>query len=381
MSRSSEPLAHRARVLPVLRRLRDRILASPRFQRWAARFPLTRGVARRRAAALFDLCAGFVYSQVFYALVRLRVLEALAEGPMTADELAPRVGLSVAAAERLLDAATSLKLTERRGARAYGLGMHGASYLGNPAVARMVEHHALLYRDLTDPIALLRGETGETELQRFWSYAAEPASRCASGDVAAYSALMASSLPLLAEDVVEAYPFARHRALVDVAGGEGAFLETVAAAAPDLALTLFDLPPVAERGRQRLERAGLASRVTVLGGDVFHQPLPRGADLVSLVRVLHDHDDEAVLAILRAVRSALEPGGVVLVAEPMRDPRGRDPATDAYFGFYLLAMGQGRPRSPEELRVLFERAGFASVRRWRTRRPLFSGLLTARVAA
>ena len=45
----------------------DGLLASPRFRRWAAAFPLTRPIARRRARELFDLCAGFVYSQVLLA--------------------------------------------------------------------------------------------------------------------------------------------------------------------------------------------------------------------------------------------------------------------------------------------------------------------------
>ena len=44
------------------------------------RFPLTRPIARRRARELFDLCAGFVYSQVLLACVRLRLFEILAEG-------------------------------------------------------------------------------------------------------------------------------------------------------------------------------------------------------------------------------------------------------------------------------------------------------------
>ena len=49
----------------------NRLQANPRFRRFAAAFPLTRFVARRRARALFDLCAGFVYTQVLTACVRL----------------------------------------------------------------------------------------------------------------------------------------------------------------------------------------------------------------------------------------------------------------------------------------------------------------------
>ncbi|MEN0075545.1 MAG: methyltransferase, partial [Paracraurococcus sp.] len=72
-------------ALDRLRDLREGLVADPRFRRWAARFPLTRPVARRRTRALFDLCAGFVYSQVLLACVRLRLCELLrAEGPLDA---------------------------------------------------------------------------------------------------------------------------------------------------------------------------------------------------------------------------------------------------------------------------------------------------------
>jgi demethylspheroidene O-methyltransferase len=360
--------------------LRNRVLASPRFQRWAARFPLTRFIARRRAAALFDLCAGFVYSQVLYAAVRLRLCESLAAGPQTAEELAPALSLGLEGTRRLLDAAVSLRLLERRAHGRYGLGVHGASLIGNPAVACMVEHHALLYRDLADPVALLRGEPAPTELSRFWSYSGpRAAAPSTDAQVAEYSALMASSLSLIAMDILEAYPLGRHRCLLDVGGGEGALVEAAARQAPELELQLFDLPPVAARARERFRRGGLAARATAIGGDVFRDPLPQGADLVSLVRVLHDHDDAQALRILQAVRRVLPPGGVLLVAEPMAGTAGAEPMGDAYFGFYLLAMGQGRPRTAEQLRELLREAGFARVRSGRTRRPMLTRLLVAEV--
>lgn len=358
-------------------RLRMRILASPRFQRWAARFPLTRFIARRRASALFDLCAGFVYSQVLQACVRLGLFEALTAGPQTVAELGPKLALRPEVTLRLLDAAASLKLVERRRHGRYGLGIHGAALLGNPAVQKMVEHHALLYRDLADPVALLRGDKEHTELGRFWSYAGRATEPATATQVADYSALMAGSLSLLAEDILESYPLARHRCLLDVGGGEGAFVEAVAAKAPALGLKLFDLPAVAARARLRLSRAGLAERTTVIGGDVFHDVLPQGADLVSLVRVLHDHDDAQALAILIAVRRALPPGGVLLVAEPMSGTAGAEPMGDAYFGFYLLAMGQGRPRTPLQLHKMLREAGFTRVRSRKTRRPMLTGLVVA----
>ena len=46
---------------------------------------LARVLPDRRARALFDLCAGFVYSQVLAACVRLRVFDLLRDGPMCSD--------------------------------------------------------------------------------------------------------------------------------------------------------------------------------------------------------------------------------------------------------------------------------------------------------
>jgi demethylspheroidene O-methyltransferase len=100
--------------------------------------------------------------------------------------------------------------------------------------------------------------------------------------------------------------------------------------------------------------------------------------VISLIRVVHDHDDDSVMTLLRAVRAALAPGGTLLLAEPMSGG-ATAPIADAYFGFYLLAMGSGRARSPETLAALLQRAGFASCRLVRTAAPMLTRLIVARV--
>jgi len=285
------------------------------------------------------------------------------------------------AAVRLLEAAAALGLAARRSGGRYGLGPLGAAIVGHPGLAAMVEHHAVLYADLRDPVALLRGG-GTTGLARYWPYAGDGGAAAALGqaEVAPYSALMAASQPLVAEEVLGAYDLRRHRCLLDVGGGEGGFLCAAGASAPDLRLVLFDLPAVAERARARLDAAGLGARATVVGGDFGADPLPRGSDVVSLVRVLHDHDDDGALALLRAVRDALPPGGTLLLAEPMSGTRGAEPVGEAYFGFYLLAMGRGRPREASEIGALLRAAGFAGARLRPTRTPLLTSVLTALAA-
>lgn len=358
--------------------MRDGLLADSRFQRWALTFPPTRWIARRRARALFDLCAGFVYSQVLAACVDLDLFEILAEGPHPIAALSLRLKLSETAARRLLDAARSLDLVSERRPGVYGLGSLGAALRGNPGIAAMVAHHRLLYADLADPVALLRGHARTHQLAPYWAYAGNDAAAALKpAAIAPYTALMSASQAMIAAEVLDAYDIRKHHHLLDVGGGDGTFLCAAAARAPDLRLTLFDLPAVAERASARFARAGLSGRAAACGGDFRSDLLPAGADLVTLVRVVHDHDDDVALDLLRAARHAIAPGGTLLLAEPMAETPGAEPIGHAYFGFYLLAMGRGRPRTVAELSLLMRNAGFRGVSPLRTRLPMVTGLLTA----
>jgi demethylspheroidene O-methyltransferase len=358
---------------------RDRLLVSPAFQRRAANSPLLRPIVRRRALGLFDLVSGFVYSQVLLACVRLRVFEILAETPQTAAALGRRLGLSPAATDRLLAAAVSLDLIERRGGGCFGLGALGAPLVGNEALLAMIEHHALLYADLQDPVALLRGDGDPPALARYWSYATAEVPGALDGErTGAYSALMTASQPLVAQQLLDAYSLRAHRCLLDVGGGQGRFLAAAGERHPGLRLMLFDLPAVVVAAGERLAADGLAGRSRVFGGDFTRDALPTGADIASLVRVIYDHGDERALTILRAVYAALPPGGTLLLAEPMAGAPGAARMGDAYFGMYLLAMRGGRARSAAELGALLRRAGFDRVHQRATPIPLQLGVLVAR---
>jgi demethylspheroidene O-methyltransferase len=195
--------------------------------------------------------------------------------------------------------------------------------------------------------------------------------------VSPYTALMTATVTPLADELLDAYPLGRHRCLMDVGGGEGAFAAIALRRHPALRAMLFDLPPVVELARTRLVDAGLADRVAVHGGSFRTDELPRGADVITLVRVLLDHDDAGVLSLLRRAHAALPAGGVLLIAEPMAGERRAEMAGDVYFAMYLLAMGGGRARRPSELRALLQEAGFARSRVIRTRYAVHAGVIAA----
>ena len=364
---------------------RDRLLTRPAFRRWVSTIPGLRAISRYQSRRLFDLVAGFSYSQVLLACVRLDLFDRLSAGPQAIGQIAREGGLPIESADILVRAAISLDLLEWRDGDQVGLGMLGAVMVDNPALTALVRHHQSVYEDLVDPLATLREPDRPTRLRNYWAYARDGRhygeKQLDTTEVRDYSELMSASQPLVAEQVLQAYDFSRHRCVLDVGGGQGTFLSHVARAHSGLQLKLFDLPAVAELARGRLAEAGLGHRIECIGGSFFEDPLPQGADLITLVRVAYDHPDDRVARILAAIREALRPrGGHLLLAEPLSGTSGAQAMGDAYFGLYLLAMGKGRARSAARLSELMTEAGFRDVRMVPTALPLQTGLLIARVA-
>jgi len=362
--------------------LRDRLTGDPGFRRWASRFFLTRWVARRHAKALFDLNTGFVYTQILQACVRLEIFEAVRQGPLSIHQLALRTGLPLENCRVLLRAAVSLNLLESRSKKhdeeAFGLGFLGAALLDNPAVQGMVRHHALFYRDLVDPIALLRGETSSS-LKQYWAYSGtQPNSHGPQApEVASYSELMSASQPFVVDQVLDAYPFHQHQVVLDIGGGEGTFIRSVMALNPGLEGWVMDLPAVAERAESAMQRHLPDRAWRIFPGDFRSTPLPSGADLITLVRVVHDHDDEVIQPLFAQIVKSLKPGGRLMIAEPLAQTPGAETMGHAYFGMFFLAMGSGRPRSLKELKHMLMIAGFDSVRLIQTGIPLQTSIIVA----
>ncbi len=359
--------------------LKDRWIADTRFQNQVAKIPFIKNIAKKRANQLFDVMAGFVYTQILLSCVRLNLFNLLKDGPLNLDEIKKACSLDAIPLKKLLDAAVSIRLLEMRSKGRYGLGILGAPMVGNTALSSMIEHHTVLYEDLRDPLLLLSGDIEIKNLEKFWPYVSpdekEQDSLKDKERVKNYSDLMSASLPLVADQVVDAYDFSRHECLLDVGGGQGTFLKRVFLNAPQLRRKLFDLPGVAGLAKDSFSLTADHQDIEVHGGDFFQDPLPTGADLITLIRVIFDHDDERVKILLRSIFAALPPEGKLLIAEPMADTPDHPAMGHAYFGFYLLAMGRGRPRTIQEMSNLAIHSGFRSVEVLRCNMPINAQVL------
>lgn len=142
--------------------------------------------------------------------------------------------------------------------------------------------------------------------------------------------------------------------MVDVGGGEGAFLIELAKRNPHLGGTVLELPHAADRARQNVKREQMEDRITVSTGSFF-EAIPKGADAYVLSAILHDWPDEKALMILRACRTAMSNDAVLLVIEQVVDPENAS-RFSALLDIAMLVLLGGKERSREEFAALFAAA-------------------------
>ena len=307
------------------------------------------------------------------ALVSLEIPQRLMASPASIEKLSVFAKVPEDRMLVLVRAGCALGLLKSRKNRV-SLTRRGAALVGVPGLVEMIRHHDVLYRDLSDPVAFFRGEA-EPELANFWPYVfgkdiPQDAART-------YSDLMAQSQVLVVEDTLQAVSLKGTSHLMDVGGGTGAFLEGVASKYPSLDFTLFDLPQVAPHAASRFETAGMTPRARIETGSFRNDPLPSGADMISLIRVLYDHSDETVEALIAKCFDALPRGGRLLISEPMLGAVRPSRPGDVYFALYTLAMGTGKTRSPAEIKTLCESAGFENVQIPKAARPFVTQAIIA----
>ncbi len=354
---------------------RNAILGSEAFQRWASRTPIIRGIARRRAAAQFDMIAGFIYSQILMAFVQAGLIEFLNGHLRSFDEIADFTRMEPDATERLLRAGQSLQIAESPQGVLWTLGEAGAPLSANKGAMAMIRHHHLLYCDLGDPLALLtKGRREETALSAYWTYASKDESKA---EAAGYSELMAATQPMVSQQIIDAYDFSAHKRMLDIGGGSGAFTLAISGVARKLQFGIFDLPDVISEARKRLATDQVGLHIEFHPGSFKENAIPAGYDLITLVRILHDHDDDVVQALLLKIYDALPPGGRLLIVEPMAGSAGATRMGDAYFGLYLWAMGSGRPRTAAGTTEMLRSAGFTTINPVKTALPIITSALVA----
>jgi SAM-dependent methyltransferase len=321
------------------------------------------GEALRRLRRLRQLLAGYQMSRALLAADELGLIDVLARGGATADELAHATATHGPSIHRLLRVLRSAEVVVEKDGRFFPGPL--ASGLRDLGTARLGVESYRAWAELAETL-----RTGKPAFERvhgtgFYPYIAQDAARTLRFD----DAMVAISRAWIPA-VLAAYDFAGTRVLADVGGGRGTFLASVLAAHPGMRGILFDQPHVVAHAKAVLAAARVRERCEIVGGS-FLDSVPSGADTYALSNMLADWDDASAVKIFKNVRRALTGAGRLLLVDRMF-PLPDDPSYElvALLDLWFLVVEGGRIRTQEEFERLLAESGFAIVRVVRTQSEL-----------
>jgi SAM-dependent methyltransferase len=184
-------------------------------------------------------------------------------------------------------------------------------------------------------------------------------------EAAIFDRTMATIADQAADAVLSEFDFSRFSIVVDVGGGEGAFLARILAVNPMMQGILFDQNQVVERAKRALQVAGILDRCQVIGGSFF-KAVPSGGDAYLLKWILHDWNDQDAITILRSCRRAIRPDGVLIVVDHLVEPYNEG-VEGKLMDLNMMVITGGTERTRPEFGTIFEAAGFRLARVTQTR--------------
>ena len=314
--------------------------------------------ARSPELALLELMRGYRQPRALHLAVELGIAELLAGGAKSAEELAEATGSHALSLTRLLRALSSSGVFVEA---APGVFAHSpmSEFLRRDHPSSRVPSVAFLGAAYTleSWAALAHSvKSGESAFAHVHGMSKWEYNQQHPAEGAVFDQVMAGARPARIAGLLGGYDFAASSLVVDVGGGRGQLLAAVLTRHPALRGILFDLPSVVLEAPALLAAAGVAGRCSIESGS-FLERVPAG-DTYVLSDILHDWPDEQCLAVLRACRAAVTPGGRLLVVEHLLVP-GATPASVAWLDLQMLVeFGEGRQRSVDELSRLFDTTGF-----------------------
>jgi predicted nicotinamide N-methyase len=301
---------------------------------------------------------GFMGSQALFAALELGLFTTLAEEPCGLDLLAARLKSPSGPLSVLLTTCQTLGLVT----------WDGEAYTNSPAAQRFLVRTAsgyigdyylrqvstLIYDRLPLVRALLAGQPVEP-----LDYAHTLAAPHVTEEfIRGQHAGSFGPATLLAR----MHDFSRSTRLLDLGGGSGAFAIEAVTRVPTLSATVFDLPQVISVTKRIVEEAGLASRITCVGGDLRTDPWPDGADVILLSYIVSCYAPETLDALLSRVLEYLPTGGQLLVHDFALYPDRSGPRNTALFLFgQLTASAQTHAYTVDELAAAMRRTGYQDV--------------------
>ena len=291
---------------------------------------------------------------ILFAAGRLRLFTHLAADPMSANDLAERIGCQARLLETLLDACVGMGLLHRRDGRYANTHVSDAHlvegrplYLGD--IIEVQAGEAAAWGRLYDVV--MRGSEALKDVP-------EPSYDRRRFTLAMNNLAMQGEAHALANAV----DLSRCETMVDSGCGSGMYSIVLCERYPDLTATLLDHREVLEVAQEFVKKHGVQDRFTTREADITTDPFGENLDVVLLSDVLYQ-EKALCMRILRSAYDALASGGRLVIRGYFSDPEGSQPLFGSIFA---LKQKFGDPEreaiSAPKLREWIEDAGFKDVR-------------------
>jgi hypothetical protein len=305
---------------------------------------------------MLDMICGYWVSQSIRACADLSLADHLADGPLTAAEVAAREGSAPDTTMRLMRAAVTVGLLTLDAGQRFRatplldtLRRDAPGSLRDVALALTARSHWLPWAEFATSVRAGRSHGADALGMPVFDYLKQDPAQAQE-----FTNAMESMTALWAVDVASKIDTSDVTVAVDVGGANGSLLRLLQQANPELRGIVFDRPDVATAVAPDVND----ERTEVLGGNFF-ESVPPG-ELYLLKAILHDWDDESCVRILSRCRQAMMPGGRVAIVEMLVPDEG-DPGVTALVDLNMLAVTGSRERTLAEFDALLADAGLRRI--------------------
>lgn len=304
-----------------------------------------------------QLVMGGMISGAIGALARLGVPDHLDAGPLSAEELAPKIGAEPGPLYRLMRACASVRvLHEGPDGKFSQTPMSAVLRSTGPTSLRgwaMFTSHEVHHQGWEHLEYCVR--TGKQAMDKIYGKPAFELLKERPDVSAVFNHAMTDLSRLDSPAIAEAYAFEGIHSLMDVGGGHGLLLATILERHPHLHGTLYEIPAVIEGARSGPLQP-VMNRCRLVEGSMF-ESVPAGYDAYMMKHIIHDWPDELSLKILRHCRAGVNPGGKLLVIDQVIQS-GNDFDPGKFLDLEMLIFPGGCERTEKQFHDLFAASGW-----------------------